>query len=99
MEKKVCMKCGIEVKPVIASPNQMYGASDFENPRGAMAINTGDFYCPKCRRGNCYVHIPLTDRDRDNLKRMFELKEKYNHKLELETYIPEIQEYYREVVS
>lgn len=98
-EKKVCMYCGIEVKPVIASPNSIYGVPDFENPRGAMPIFTGDYYCPKCKRGNCFVSIPLLEKDKNNLENMFKLKEKYKHDLNLEKFIPEIQEYYKEVYS
>ena len=66
------MFCGVKLKPCIASPNQIYGASDDENPRGAMPVFTGDYYCPKCDAGNCGVSIPLTEKDVENLARWFE---------------------------
>lgn len=80
------MYCGVEMKPDIASPNDRFGASDLENPRGAMPVFWGEYYCSKCRHSNCGVSIPLSEKDIENLKRWF------SHNPErINQCIPEIQ--------
>lgn len=55
---KLCIFCGVEVKPVITSPARLYGipAEDVaDNPYLAVLRPTGEYYCPKCLAGNCWV--------------------------------------------
>jgi hypothetical protein len=65
---KLCMFCGVEMKPVIATPNEIYGA---DAPFGNTRVPTGDYYCPRCRAGNCGISIPPTLEEIENLKRWF----------------------------
>lgn len=86
-ETKVCMYCGVGMKPVIGSQNEIYGADE---PSGYTKVTTGDFYCPKCRGGNCGVSIPLTTKDIENLHRWFQ-----HNPEDLQKCIPEIQEAFK----
>lgn len=84
---KVCMFCGVEMKRLIESPNDIYGADD---PRGYGLRYDGETFCPKCRGGNCGVSIPLTKKDIENLRDWF----KHNPQ-DLEKCIPVIQEAFK----
>ncbi|MDI6886648.1 MAG: hypothetical protein QMD22_10010 [archaeon] len=89
---KVCMFCGVEMRPVIASYCDIYeSAAVYDDPRASIKMATGDTYCPKCMGGNCGVSIPLTQKDIENLRQWF----KHNPQ-DLERCIPAIQEIFLE---
>lgn len=51
---KLCIFCGIEVKPVITTPHALYGVPADE-PGALRTFWDGGYYCPKCLAGNCWV--------------------------------------------
>ena len=88
MSKKICMYCGVEMKPIVSSPNEIYGADD---PLCNRRVFMGDYFCPNCRRGNCGVSIPLTKDDIENLQRCFSM-----YPQNLKKCVPEIKSFFKE---
>lgn len=55
---KLCIYCGIEVKPFITSQSALYGIPSEDvrdNPSLGVLRPTGEYYCPKCLAGSCWV--------------------------------------------
>jgi len=91
MQKKSCLYCGIEMKPVITSFADEYEpAAIYDDPRAGIRYWTGQYYCPKCRRTS---PIPETDEDFKKYAEWFKL-----HPKELEEVVPEVREKLRKFI-
>lgn len=53
-EKKICKYCGVEMKKFITTSANLYDAEMGNFPGGSTPFWTGDWYCPKCKRLNCW---------------------------------------------
>jgi len=53
-KKLICMYCNVEMRPFVTTLSDLYGIPTWDNPFAARRFWTGDYYCPKCNRLNCW---------------------------------------------
>jgi len=79
------MYCGVEMKPFVTTPSNLYGIPTWDNPAAGIQYWTGDYYCPKCKAVNCW--IPETKDELEKAASWFK-----NHPQDLDRVIPELRE-------
>lgn len=55
-KQKICRYCRVPMEPDISSfADRCEPTAVYDDPKAAVPVFTGDWYCPKCRRINCWI--------------------------------------------